>query len=153
MPRLEPAIAGALGVRHYWMMARLDPIALLMVCLIAACSEAPKNYAESCSVPLDHWGKQRIAHLRDVQPVYVRADGSIIWNRDVIPDAALRRHMMRASVMDPAPQVVLQVAPTAPCERVKAVRSMMDEAPLCKAPHSLCSEGSDWERWPEDAGA
>lgn len=146
-------IACPFAMGHCCAMSRFCPIALLMLGPIAGCSEPPKTYAASCSVPPGHWGERRIAHLRAVQPVYVGPDGALLWNRSVITDAVLRRHMMQASAMDPAPQVVLQVAPTAPCDRVRAVRSIMDDAPLCKGPHSLCSEGSAWKRWPVDAGA
>jgi len=119
--------------------------------VIVGCSRAPENYASSCSTPRKNWGREKdgIGHLRMVQPIYVASDGSTLWNNTVIPDAVLRRYMAGMSDMNPQPQAVLDVAPTAACSRVEAVRAIMDAAPLCKGPHSLCSEGWNWRQWPE----
>jgi hypothetical protein len=75
-----------------------------------------------------------------------------IWNRVVISDATLRRYVAQMSSMNPEPQAVLDVAPAAACDRVEVVRTIMDAAPLCKGPHSLCSEGWNWKQWPELGG-
>jgi biopolymer transport protein ExbD len=86
--------------------------------------------------------------LRFVQPVYVGSDGSILWNKSLITDATLRDYVAKMSAMDPYPQVVLEVAPAAACQRVAAVRKIIDAAPFCHGPHSLCREGSNWKQWP-----
>ena len=119
------------------------------------CGRAPENYASSCSTPREHWGREKdgIGHLRTVQPIYVASDGSTLWNKTVISDASLRRYMAIMSEMNPEPQAVLDVAPTAPCNRVEAVRAIMDAAPLCEGPQSLCSEGWNWRQWPELSGS
>ena len=115
------------------------------------CNRTSENYASKCSTPRKNWGREKdgIGHLRTVQPIYIASDGSTLWNRTVISDATLRRYMARMSNMNPEPQAVLDVAPAAACSRVEAIRAIMDAAPLCKGPHSLCSEGWNWRQWPE----
>ena len=72
-----------------------------------------------------------------------------MWNEGIISDAVLTRYMAKMSAMNPEPQVILEVAPAAQCNRVEAVRNIMNAAPICKGLHSLCSEGWNWQRWPE----
>lgn len=60
--------------------------------------------------------------------------------------------MIEASSLNPVPQVVLEVSPSALCERVREVRSIMDSAPMCKGPHSRCSEGWNPKEWPTVGG-
>ncbi len=105
-------------------------------------------------MPLAHWGREKdgIGHLRVVQPVYIASDGSILWNQRVISDATLRHYMSQMSGMNPEPQAVLDASPSAACDRVAAIRTIMDAAPMCKGPHSLCSEGWNWRQWPEVGG-
>jgi hypothetical protein len=105
-------------------------------------------------MPLTHWGREKdgLSHLRIVQPIYIGSDGSTLWNKVIISDATLQRYMAQVSVMNPEPQVVLDIAPSASCKRVKSVRAIIDAAPLCKGPHSLCSEGWNWRQWPELGG-
>lgn len=129
-------------------------IAALALFITMGCSRAPDNYATSCSTPRKDWGREKdgIGHLRTVQPIYVASDGSTLWNKVVISDATLRHYMSLMSDMNPEPQAVLDIAPTAACNRVEAVRTIMDDAPLCKGPHSLCSEGWNWRQWPISGG-
>jgi len=102
--------------------------------LTIACSRAQDNYASICSAPREHWGrvKDGIGHLRTMQPIYVASDGSTLWNKVVISDATLRNYMSVMSGINPEPQAVLDIAPTAACNRVEAVRTIMDAAPMCK---------------------
>jgi hypothetical protein len=130
-------------------------VSAALACLLTTgCNRAPNNYASSCSVPREHWGREKdgIGHLRTVQPIYVASDGSTLWNKVVISDVTLQHYMSVMSDMNPEPQVVLDIAPTAACNRVEAVRTIMDAAPMCKRPHSLCSEGWNWRQWPELGG-
>ena len=115
------------------------------------CSQSPQTYAANCATPLKHWRTEKdgIGHQRFVQPVYLASDGSIMWNEGIISDAVLTRYMAKMSAMNPEPQVILEVAPAAQCNRVEAVRNIMNAAPICKGLHSLCSEGWNWQRWPE----
>lgn len=132
------------------------PMVLLFILPIVAsgCHRAPTTYAANCSTPHDHWGREKdgVGHLRVVQPIYIGTDGSILWKKAVISDAMLRRYMSQMSTMNPEPQAVLVVSPSAACKRVEAVRSIMDAASMCKGPHSLCSEGWNWQQWPELGG-
>jgi hypothetical protein len=129
-------------------------LVFLLAILASGCNRAPKTYAASCATPLAHWGREKdgVGHLRVVQPVYIGSDGSILWNKDIISDATLRRYMFQMSGMNPKPQPVLDVSPAAACDRVEAVRAIMDAAPMCKGPRSICSEGWNWRQWPELGG-
>lgn len=129
-------------------------LVLLVAMLAGGCNQAPQTYAANCSTPLGHWGREKdgVGHLRVVQPVYIGSDGSILWNRAIISEAALRGYMSEMSIMNPQPQAVLEVSPAAACKKVRSVRAVMDAAPLCKGPYSLCSEGWNWRQWPELGG-
>jgi hypothetical protein len=129
-------------------------LVFLLAILPSGCDRATTTYAASCSTPLAHWGREKdgVGHLRVVQPVYVGSDGSILWNKAVISDTTLRRYMYQMSSLNPNPQAVLDASPSASCNRVGAVRAIMDAAPMCKGPHSLCSEGWNWRQWPELGG-
>lgn len=81
-------------------------------------------------------------------PVFIGSDGSVLWGKVAISDAKLREYMNEASGLNPTPQVILEVSPSALCARVTTVRTIMDAAPMCKGPHSLCSEGWNWKEWP-----
>lgn len=118
------------------------------------CSQPPETYAANCSTPLKNWGREKdgIAHLRPVQPIYLASDGSLLWHEVAISDATLQRYMAQVSVLNPEPHVILEVAPAAACPRVKAIRAIMAEAPLCKGQKPLCSEGWNWRRWPIAGG-
>lgn len=136
---------------------RFTPV-LLLVALAglstSGCNPPPETYAANCSTPLKNWGREKdgIGHLRMVQPIYLATDGSILWNSEVISDAMLKRYMAKVSVLNPEPQIVLDVAPAATCNRVEAVRAILDAAPLCKGQYPLCSEGWNWRQWPEVGG-
>lgn len=126
---------------------------VLAASMVMSCDRAAETYASSCSTPPADWGGERegIAHLRSIQFVHIRQDGSTLWNNVAISDEKLRRYMALSTNFNPEPQVILEVSPEAPCARVDAVRAIMDATSLCKGPHSLCSEGSNWRRWPEPA--
>jgi hypothetical protein len=130
-------------------------LTFLPIIFASGCGRVPTTYAAHCSTPLAQWGRESdgFGHMRDVQPVYLASDGSILWNKAIITDNTLRLYMSRMSKMRPEPQVVLDVSPTAKCDRVEAVRTIMNAASMCAGPHSLCSEGGNWRQWPEDAGA
>ena len=119
--------------------------------LAGGCSQPPQNYANSCSMPLAHWGREKggLGHMAIPQPIYVGSDGSILWNRTLIDERQLRDYMHQMSELNPIPQAILEVAPTAPCSRVIAVRNAMDSAAMCKGPYSHCSEGWQWRQWQE----
>ena len=95
-------------------------------------------------------------------PVFLDASGSTHWGEihisgpvrsasTIISDDTLRRHMTMVSKLNPEPQLILEIAPNAPCNRVRVVRRIIDSAPLCKE-SGLCSEGADWQTWPFAGG-
>lgn len=136
---------------HNPMESLIAASGLLLVALTPGCNHQPRTYAANCSTPLPHWGREKdgIGHLRTVQPIYIGSDGSTLWNKAAISDDTFRRYVMTMSDMNPEPQAILEVAPTAACDRVEAVRMIMDATPLCSGPRSLCSEGWNWRQWPE----
>lgn len=129
---------------------------LILVTALAAAamgnSKEPPNYAAACSTPLKDWGTEKdgIRHLLVPLPVYVRSDGSVLWNKVAISDAQLRQYMDEVSGMNPVPQIILEFSPSVPCRRVAAIRAIMDAAPACK--ERYCSEGRNWKRWPITGG-
>ena len=112
------------------------------------CQRDPATYAADCPTRAPGWGgpTEGIGHLRYVQPVSVDRAGSIEWAGKPISDGTLRHFMEEVSKLNPQPQVVLEVAPNAPCQRVQVIRQAMSEAPVCKR-ERLCSEGNDWKKW------
>lgn len=116
----------------------------------SGCDQSLETYAANCSTPLKNWGREKdgIGHLRKVQPIYLAADGSTLWNTEVISDATLQRNIAELSDLNPEPQIVVEIAPAALCHRVETVRAILNASPLCKGPSSLCSEGWNWREWP-----
>lgn len=130
--------------------------ALILVSALAltGCDRTPKTYSAACATPLKDWGTEKngIGHLLPVMPVFLATDGSVLWNKVAISNVQLRKYMNEASSLNPVPQIVLEVSPSALCERVREVRSIMDSAPMCKGPYSRCSEGWNSKEWPMVGG-
>lgn len=128
----------------------LSALTVAVSLTLLGCDRAPKTYSAACATPLPHWGTEKdgIGHLLTVLPVFLASDGYIIWNKAVISKDRLRAYMSEASGLNPLPQIVLEVSPSTSCARVHEVRSIMDEAPICKAAHHRCSEGWNPNEWP-----
>lgn len=129
-------------------------IILVSALSLPGCDRVPKTYSAACATPLPDWGTEKdgIGHLVPLRPVYLATDGSVLWNKEAISDSQLRTHMNEASGLRPVPQIILEVSPSASCERVREVRAIMDSAPICKDPHLRCSEGWNSEEWPMFGG-
>lgn len=121
---------------------------------ISGCDRAPDTYSAACATPLRNWGTEKdgVGHLLPIMPVFLTTDGSVLWNKVAISNARLRSYMYKASDLNPVPQVILEVSPSASCQRVQEVRTIMDAAPMCKGPYSRCSEGWNPEEWPMVGG-
>jgi biopolymer transport protein ExbD len=84
--------------------------------------------------------------------VFLATDGTVIWGKEAISNDKLRSQMKEASNLNPVPQIVLEVSPATSCQRVREVRAIMDQAPMCKGRYSRCSEGSNPKEWPMFGG-
>jgi hypothetical protein len=130
--------------------------AILLSPLVGWCGDdAAATYAAGCSTPLPGWGREAdgVGHHLLVQPISIASNGTVLWNQAPISDDTLRDYMNRASSFDPGLHVILEVAPDAPCERVRKIRGIMAGVPLCQGPNPLCSEGANWEQWPVASGS
>jgi hypothetical protein len=121
---------------------------------LSGCHRTPETYSAACATPLNHWSTEKdgIGHLLEIMPVFIVTDGTALWNKTAISNAQLRAYMNQASDLNPVPQVILEVSPSASCQRVREVRAIMDAAPMCKGPHSRCSEGWNPNQWPMVGG-
>jgi hypothetical protein len=126
-------------------------VAVTLTAACIGCSRPSQTYSAACSAPLSHWATEKngIGHHLPVMPVYVGSDGTVLWNKSAISDAQLRKYMVDLSTMNPVPQVILEVSPSTSCDRVRAIRLIMDAAPMCKGTYSHCSEGWNWKQWPQ----
>ena len=129
-------------------------VASALALVLANCSKPPQTYSAACSIPLSNWKTEKdgIGHLLPVMPVYVGSDGTVLWTKDTISDEQLRTNMLEVSKLNPVPQIVLEISPSASCGRVRAIRAIMDAAPVCKGPLRRCSEGWNWREWPTTGG-
>lgn len=155
IPSWEADIVSCALMRHgFSMRTTFIALVLFFTFAVAGCERSPKTYASSCSKPLSNWKTEKDgrAHLRATLPVMIGSDGAVIWGRNVVSGARLRALMHDAGNLNPAPQIVLDVSPSAPCEKVVLVRAIMDKAPMCKDPYRLCSEGWNWKEWPDVGG-
>jgi hypothetical protein len=127
---------------------------LVLAALLSGCNQASPTYSAGCATPLPNWRTEKdgVGHLLTIRPVFLVTDGSVLWDKVALSNDELRSYMSEASAQNPEPQIVLQVSPSAPCNRVREVRSIMDAAPICKEPHSRCSEGWKPEEWPMFGG-
>ena len=121
---------------------------------LSGCNQTPKTYSAACAVPLPGWGTEKngIGHLLPVMSVFLASDGTVLWNKATTSNEKLRSYVNEASGLNPVPQIVLEVSPAASCDRVREVRLIMDSAPMCKGPHSRCSEGWNPKEWPMFGG-
>lgn len=140
-----------MALRHHAAMTRTTlSWVLALAASLLGCERAPQTYSAACSTALPDWKTEKngIGHLLPVMSVFLTTDGSVLWSKVAISDDKLRSYMNEASGLNPVPQIVLQVSPSASCRRVSEVRSIMNTAPMCKGPSSRCSEGWKPEEWP-----
>lgn len=135
-------------------MIRCLTISLIVGATLSGCHTSQKTYAAACAVPLSNWGTEKdgVGHLLPLAPFFLGSDGTVIYDKMPTSNNKLRSYMIELSGTNPVPQVVLEVSPAALCERVKEVRSIMNTAPMCKGPHSRCSEGWNAKEWPTSGG-
>lgn len=90
--------------------------------------------------------------MQPVIPVIIAADGSTTWGEERISINQLNKYMHMTTGWEPPPLIILDVADDAPCLAVQRVRGIMDTAPICRGKWPNCSEGQDWESYPDTSG-
>lgn len=129
-------------------------ILLILILLLVGCHRRSANYSAECATPLSHWGtaEDGIGHLRPVIVISIDSRGRakrVFKSYEThVSDAEIREFMAWANTANPQPHLVLEAVPSAPCSQVTVIRGLMDAAPICRGPHSLCSEGNNWKNWP-----
>jgi hypothetical protein len=84
-----------------------------------------------------------IGHLRIYNLVTVDRLSGVKWNNSRIDMAELANFMAQIGMMNPEPQIILQIENGADCNRVRAVRRIMAAAPICRD-LQYCGEGRGW---------
>lgn len=125
----------------------IKPQLILPLFCLASCQDAGA-YAEQCHAPLGHWRRQSEGMNHHAIPVHVRLDasGAVKWNGENVTDSKLAAYLETSRQMDPLPFVILTAQAETPCNRVQAVRQLMDRR-YCHVGWT-CGEGSgnsrDW---------
>jgi len=120
---------------------------ILAALLLAGCQDAG-TYGERCSVPLAHWRKQSEGMNHHAIPVHLRLDslGAAEWNGVVVTDSELSAYLDQSRAITPLPFIILSAQPDTSCDRVRAMRQLMDQR-YCHV-RWACGEGSassrDW---------
>jgi len=123
------------------------PQLILLALLLAGCQDVGA-YGEQCSTPLGHWRKQSEGMNHHAIPNHVRLDshGAATWNGVGVSDSELSTYLDQSRPMDPLPFMILSAQADTPCDRVRAVRQLMDRR-YCSL-RWVCGEGSgDSQSW------
>ena len=123
---------------------------LAVLPLLAACHQRQRIYHSDCATPPASFqtANDGIGHLRPYVTITIAPDGAIGWAGSSISNDQLVAYVRGSSRLNPTPQIVLDAAPTAPCDEVEHVRSVMLASQTCKGDVPLCSEGNDPKHWP-----
>lgn len=110
------------------------------------------TYAEACSIipPPFRTEKDGRAHLRMLVVVHLKENGTLHFNEEPITDAILRRLVTEWNDFSVTPQVILDIEPNVPCERVAEIRKLLAATELCREKPLLCGEGHNPENWPDN---
>lgn len=121
---------------------------LVSLLLTAGCQDVG-TYGKRCSAPLAHWRKQSegINHHAISAHVRLASNGSITWNGLKVTQSKLSTLLDESRSMNPSPFIILSAEADTACNRVRAIRTLMD-ARYCSR-HWACGEGSrrskDWD--------
>lgn len=124
-------------------------LAVLTAFCLLGCQDAGA-YAEQCNAPPAHWRKQSEGIGHHAIPIHVRldAEGRARWNGKTVTHSELATYLDKARPMDPLPFIILSARPETPCDRVEAIRQLMEQH-FCQ-PRKVCGEGSgnsrDWDQ-------
>lgn len=137
------------------MKTRLKTLVLSIFLGLTGCSGTPRTYELNCAQPPKHWGTEKngIGHLRLVNAVKLDNLGRLSWNKKPISDEQLSKFSLQSGALNPEPQLILEAAERAPCERVEKIRRILNTAPICQGEYPLCSEGRNWRDWDEGTGS
>lgn len=148
----ETDVARQARVRHTKVMKIFAMVLLAAGAGLIGCQRSRLTYDAGCPEPLAGFttAKDGHPHLLPVLAVTIDSDGKIMWAGRSVSAEQVRSYMNEASNLDPAPQVILDPSPSAPCSVVKQVRDAM--AKTCQGGRLPCSEGRDWKKWREVGG-
>ena len=99
-----------------------------------------ETYAKDCHTPLPNWRDDR--SIREVSRYIIRLDtkGKITWSGMPIDMATLRDYAHQAG-RRPGTELRLVTDSNVDCRSVRAVRSLMNETPMCRD-QNACLEGT-----------
>jgi hypothetical protein len=112
--------------------------------MIAAIAALLAVYSGNCSATPPGWKTNQLQFGDEfsANTIQVEADGSARWNGAGINERQLRRMLVEAARMqNPAPVVILQPVPNAPCSAVIRLRKTIDRALDCST-SGRCGEGN-----------
>ena len=113
---------------------------LSLLPILASCSDNDSQ-ALQCPAPLAHWRKPAdgIDHHAQRNLIEVRADGGILWNKQLVTEKTVTAWIKLGDDMFPRPFLILDPAPGATCGDIVRVRALMN-AEYCKEKWA-CGEG------------
>jgi len=121
----------------------------LLVPGLSGCDHRQRTYDMDCSNPPVTWGtaKDGIDELAPIVTVSIDANGAVKWAGSAASNDQLKAYLIQAEKLYPSPTPILEVSPTAPCQRVEEVRATMMASPICNRWHQACSEGRNPKQW------
>ncbi|WP_292963712.1 hypothetical protein [Novosphingobium sp. UBA1939] len=116
---------------------------------LSGCDHKQRTYDADCSKPPLAWGtaKVGIGELVPIVAVSIDANGFVKWAGSAVSNDQLQACLVEAGKLNSIPKPILEVSPTAPCQRVEEVRAMMMASPICNSSHQACSEGRNPKQW------
>ena len=127
------------------MKGRTPLLALGAFLALGACSLSEGTYPGQCVEGLKSWRNSAESdHALIWNLIRLQNAGTLSWNGQPVSDETIVRYLTRVSEMDPRPRISLAIEPGTACSRVREVRALMQEAPICSRDRS-CVEDSDWE--------
>jgi hypothetical protein len=113
----------------------------LAVALAATASEAATKPTK-CGSPPPSWRTHFALQNATFNRVQVYRDGSIRWNGKIATSENIADYALISSTMWPTSLIVLYYEEGAPCDRVIAIRTVIDEEGSCAETHACVDGGA-----------